>query len=250
MSILIRIKRSFHSAQREFVLDVALQTQARRIAILGPSGSGKTLTLQAISGLMRPETGLIRVNQSIFYCSTTGVNLCPQERRLAYLLQDYGLFPHLTVAQNISFGLKRGIFNASRKWVPTEAQRWVEAFELQAILSNYPHEISGGQKQRTALARALAVRPDLLLLDEPLAALDMDLRVRMRQELLQLQQRVDIPSIIITHDPEDAIVLADEVYKMAEGKIQGRWAPEDLRAEIELSNERITTEWQRLGKGV
>ena len=246
MSVSIRIYRSFRNAHREFVLDVELQPQAQRIAILGPSGSGKTLTLQAISGLISPEAGLIRVHNTVLYCSKTGVNVPPQQRRLAYLLQDYGLFPHLTVAQNISFGLKRGILNASKKWVPPEAQRWIEAFELQAILNNYPHEISGGQKQRTALARALAVRPALLLLDEPLAALDMDLRVRMRQELLQLQQRVSIPSIIITHDPEDAIVLADEVYKMAEGKIQGRCAPEDLRAEIELGNERIATELQRL----
>ncbi|GGE59940.1 molybdate transport system ATP-binding protein [Paenalcaligenes hominis] len=245
MSVYINIQRALTNATREFLLDIKLETQAHRIALFGPSGSGKTLTIQAVSGLMSPDSGEIRVNDKLFFCSATGINMPPQERQLAYLLQDYGLFPHLTVAQNISFGLKRGWLNPAKKWVPDGAKRWVDAFDLHAILGNYPYEISGGQKQRTALARALAVSPELLLLDEPLAALDMDLRVRMRQELSQLQKRLDIPSIIITHDPEDAIVLADEVYRIADGKIQGRCTPEELSQEIELSSERLAAELQR-----
>lgn len=236
MSVYIDIQRTLTNANREFVLDVQLETQARRIALFGPSGSGKTLTIQAVSGLMSPDSGEIRVNGSVFFSTKEGINIPPQERQLAYLLQDYGLFPHLTVAQNISFGLKRGLLNPSKKWVPNGAKQWIEAFELHAILGNYPSEISGGQKQRTALARALAVSPGLLLLDEPLAALDSNLRVRMREELLQLQHRLDIPSIIITHDPEDAIVLADEVYKIADGKIQGYCSPRELMSHSHLDN--------------
>lgn len=242
MSVCIHIKRAFENKNRQFLLDIKLETTAHRIALFGPSGSGKTLTIQAVSGLLTPDEGEIRVNNKLFFCSKTHINLAPQERRLAYLLQDYGLFPHLTVAQNISFGLKKGFLNPSKSWVPASAKRWVDAFELGAILNSYPNEISGGQKQRTALARALAISPELVLLDEPLAALDINLRVKMRQELSELQRRLAIPSIIITHDPEDAIVLADEVYRIADGKIVAQCSPEQLSRDIELSSERLAAE--------
>lgn len=248
MGVSLHIQRTFKQESQFFNLDVRLETQAQRIAILGPSGSGKTLTLQSIAGLIRPEQGYIQVHDTCFFCSERKVNMAPQARRLAYLQQDYALLPHLTVAQNISFGLKKGWFNPSRKWVSAVAQYWIEAFELQPILGSYPHEISGGQKQRTALARALVLKPDLILLDEPLAALDMGLRVRMRQELLQVQQRLKIPSIIITHDPEDAVVLADEIYMMAAGSIQGRCAPNDLQDEIALSTQRLEIELQQFAQ--
>lgn len=231
MSVYIEIQRSIQVAVRHFELDIKINTQAQRIALFGPSGSGKTLTIQAMAGLLTPDSGEVRINNTVLFNSATGINIIPQKRKLAYLLQDYGLFPHLTVGQNISFGLHKGFFNPSKKWLPTEAKRWVDAFELAPILNNYPAEISGGQKQRTALARALAVAPELLLLDEPLAALDSHLRVRMRQELAQLQHKLDIPSIIITHDPEDALMLADEVYKIADGKIVEQCSPTELMAQ-------------------
>lgn len=232
MSVYIEIQRSIQVAARHFELDIKINTQAQRIALFGPSGSGKTLTIQAMAGLLTPDSGEVRINNTVLFNSATGINIIPQKRKLAYLLQDYGLFPHLTVGQNISFGLHKGFFNPSKKWLPTEAKRWVDVFELAPILNNYPAEISGGQKQRTALARALAVAPELLLLDEPLAALDSHLRVRMRQELAQLQHKLDIPSIIITHDPEDALMLADEVYKIADGKIVEQCSPTELMAQI------------------
>lgn len=232
MSVYIEIQRSIQVAARHFELDIKINTQAQRIALFGPSGSGKTLTIQAMAGLLTPDSGEVRINNTVLFNSATGINIIPQKRKLAYLLQDYGLFPHLTVGQNISFGLHKGFFNPSKKWLPTEAKRWVDVFELAPILNNYPAEISGGQKQRTALARALAVAPELLLLDEPLAALDSHLRVRMRQELAQLQHKLGIPSIIITHDPEDALMLADEVYKIADGKIVEQCSPTELMAQI------------------
>ena len=228
MSVHIHIEHALRSASRCFELNIQLQTQAPRIALFGPSGSGKTLTIQAIAGLLTPKAGRIEVNGKVFFDAAQKINQPPQQRKLAYLLQDYGLFPHLTVKQNIAFGLSQGFLNPSKRGLPKEAMYWVQAFELEAILNNYPDEISGGQKQRTALARALAVAPELLLLDEPLTALDMNLRVRMRQELAQLQQKLAIPSIIITHDPADAIMLADEVYCIAEGRIVGQCHPDDL----------------------
>ncbi|MGB6102715.1 MAG: ATP-binding cassette domain-containing protein [Pusillimonas sp.] len=224
----VNIMRRVFSGKREFTLDIQLQSSATRIALFGPSGSGKTLTVQALSGLMRPDSGVIRVNGLTLYDSQQGIFLAPQERKLGYLQQDYGLFPHLTVQQNIGFGLKKGLLNPRRHTLPATAQRWVEAFELQNVLQSYPREISGGQKQRTALARALSVRPRLLLLDEPLSALDAGLRHKMREELAALQATLQIPTILITHDPEDAIVLADEVHQILDGRIVGSCHPSEL----------------------
>lgn len=228
----LKVYRELHAGSRSFTLDVTLQSDARRIALFGPSGSGKSLTIRAIAGLLRPQRGHIVVNGVTLYDEAQGVYLSPQARRLGYLQQDYGLFPHLTVAQNIAFGLKRGLFNpARRREVPASAQRWVDAFELGPILGSYPSEISGGQRQRVALARALAVKPRLLLLDEPLGALDVGLRKRMREELLALQSQLDIPTILITHDPLDVQVLADHVFQVCDGHIVGHCNPTELVAQ-------------------
>lgn len=226
--ISMNIVRRVFSGKREFTLDVQLQSKARRIALFGPSGSGKTLTVQAISGLMRPDNGHIQVGEVTLYDEQQGVFLPPQERKLGYLQQDYGLFPHLTVEQNIGFGLKRGLLNPRRHRLPAQAQRWVKAFELDSVLQSYPREISGGQKQRTALARALSVEPRLLLLDEPLSALDAGLRQKMREELAALQVKLQIPTVLITHDPEDVIMLADEVHLVRDGRIVGVCHPSEV----------------------
>jgi molybdate transport system ATP-binding protein len=145
---------------------------------------------------------------------------------VAYLFQDYALFPHLTVAQNIAFGLRRGWLNPPKREVGPEARRWVDAFELGSIVGSYPNEISGGQKQRVALARALTLQPDILLLDEPFSALDSQLRGKMRQELNVLQRQLDVPMLLITHDPADVDALADEVFEVRDGKVRRR--DEDL----------------------
>lgn len=226
--ISLRIERDLLAGGRQFRLDVQIESSVRRIVLFGPSGSGKTLTAQAIAGLLRPDRGHIRVGEATLYDSGQGVFLAPQQRKLGYLQQDYGLFPHLTVAQNIVFGLRKGWFNPRRNSMPDTARRWVDAFELGAVLQSYPAQISGGQKQRTALARALAVEPRLLLLDEPLSALDFGLRHKMREELASLQATLEIPTILITHDPEDARMLADQVYYMEHGRIVGESDPGHL----------------------
>ena len=226
--ISVHIQRRVLSGKREFNLNVQLASQAQRIALFGPSGSGKTLTLQAIAGLMRPDSGSIQVGDMTLYDAAQGICLPAQHRKLGYLQQDYGLFPHLTVEQNIGFGLARGWLNPKRHNLPESASRWVKAFELEDVLQSYPGEISGGQKQRTALARALSVAPRLLLLDEPLSALDAGLRQKMREELADLQSRLQIPTVLITHDPEDAMMLADEVYLIRDGCITGVCRPSEL----------------------
>ncbi|WP_238891392.1 ATP-binding cassette domain-containing protein [Achromobacter insuavis] len=222
MSVDLRIRKNMVSGDRHFSLDVAFSSASKRIALFGPSGAGKSLTLRAVAGLLRPDAGRIEVNGRLLFDSDARVSVAPQARRVAYLFQDYALFPHLTVAQNIAFGSRRGWLNPPRRAVSAEARRWVDAFELGAIVGSYPHEISGGQKQRVALARALMLKPEILLLDEPFSALDSQLRGKMRQELNTLQRQLDVPMLLITHDPADVEALADEVFEVRDGKVRRR----------------------------
>lgn len=195
-----------------FTLDAALMTDAARIAIIGASGSGKTLFMQAIAGLYTPDGGHIRVNGATFF--DVGHNLPAARRNIAYLFQDYALFSHLTVAQNIAFGLRSGWRNPIRRSQPPEVAAWLERLHIAHIAEHYPAQLSGGQQQRTALARALIRRPALLLLDEPFSALDTGLRAEMRQLVADLQRDYHIPLILISHDPADAQALGDDIYQM------------------------------------
>lgn len=216
----VHITRTVQADQRKFLLDIQLTSAHSHISLYGPSGAGKSLTVQAIAGLLTPQHGRITFNDVVFFDSERCIDLSPQKRRIGYLAQDYSLFPHLTVKQNIAFGLKSGWRNVARRFeLPQASQRWVEAFELESVLHSYPDEISGGQKQRVALARALVTDPAVLILDEPLAALDIPLRKKMRAELARIQRRLSIPSVLITHDPEDAAALSEHVYRIDDGKV-------------------------------
>jgi molybdate transport system ATP-binding protein len=213
------IRKTLRAGKQSFQLDVRLKTDSQRIVILGPSGSGKSLTLKAIAGLLRPDAGHIRIDDRVLFDAGRGIDLAPQKRELAYVFQDYALFPHLTVRQNIAFPLVRGWFNPRRHQGYEQADYWCEAFQLRHLAEQYPDELSGGQKQRTALARALVTRPRALLLDEPFAALDPALRALMRTELKDLQHRLQVPMVLITHDPEDAAVFGDHVVDLRDGRI-------------------------------
>lgn len=228
MTVSVDIRRTVVSGPREFVLNVAFESDERRIALFGPSGSGKTLTVRAIAGLMRPDSGHIEISGRVFFDSEKRVDLAPQARRAGYLFQEYGLFPHLTVAQNICFGLTKRWRNPRRNDLPDGARKWISAFELKSLIHSYPSEISGGQQQRVALARALAVEPDILLLDEPLAALDADLRKKMRAELTALLSGLAIPMILITHERADVLALADQVFRIHDGGITSLCRPDEL----------------------
>lgn len=219
MSIEVHIRKELRAAARVFQLDIAFTSESQRIVLYGPSGAGKSLTLKAIAGLMTPDTGKISLNQRPLFDPAQDINLRPQQRNVAYLFQDYALFPHLNVAQNIAFGLRRGCFNLRRPSAHPAVNRWLQAFGLSTIATNYPSQISGGQRQRVALARALVTQPDILLLDEPFAALDLSLRQHMRHELSELQQRLQVPMLIITHDPADVEVLGDAVFELRNGMI-------------------------------
>ncbi|MBC3871272.1 ABC transporter ATP-binding protein [Undibacterium oligocarboniphilum] len=214
-----RIYKTFRSAQRQFVLDIQWQSDSQRLVILGESGAGKSLTLQAMAGLIRPDQGHIQIGGRTLFDAATEINLAPQMRHLAYVFQDYALFPHLNVRQNIEFGLRRGWRNPDRKNSDPQVGYWLDLFSLHAVAHQFPHELSGGQKQRTALARALISKPAALLLDEPFAALDPVLRIAMRCELDALQQSLQVPMVLITHDQRDADVFGEEVLQLRHGQL-------------------------------
>src|SRR5216117_4369198 len=165
-----------------FTLDVRWEADQSVIGLFGPSGAGKTLTLQCLAGLMRPDAGRIVVGDRVFFDAAAGVDLPPQARRIGYVFQGYALFPHLTVVKNIGFGLS----DRSRGERARRSAEVIERLGLGGFERRYPRELSGGQRQRVALGRALAIDPALLLLDEPLSALDAPLRRALRDELRAL----------------------------------------------------------------
>ncbi|MRT29127.1 sulfate/molybdate ABC transporter ATP-binding protein [Herbaspirillum sp. CAH-3] len=219
MSVDLHLQKELRAADRVFSLDITLASNSQRIVLYGPSGSGKSLTLKAIAGLMRPDSGHIRIQGRTLFDSTQGIDVRVQERNVAYLFQDYALFPHLTVAQNIAFGLARGSVNLRRPAEHPAVRQWLQAFELDTIAHSRPSQISGGQRQRVALARALVAEPDMLLLDEPFSALDLSLRQRMRAELAELQTRLQVPMLLITHDPADVEALGQTVFELRDGRL-------------------------------
>ncbi len=185
-------------------------------ALFGPSGCGKTTVLRCLAGLERPNDGVIEFDGRPWFRSTPPLSLSPQQRDIGFLFQDYALFPHLTVAQNIGFGLQ-GDGDSNRHG---RVDQMLELFELSGLEPRYPHQISGGQQQRVALARVLARQPKLLLLDEPLSALDATLREQLRRELRRLLAEFGIPVVVVTHDRTEAIALADQVAVMESGRIR------------------------------
>lgn len=219
MKLSVDIHKTLRSREREFHLHATFVAVDDLAVIFGPSGSGKSLTIQAIAGLVAPDHGRIQVADRLLFDSSAQVNLPARTREVGYLFQDYALFPHLTVRENIAYPLKKpwqwGIPAAIRD----EVEAMMESFEIAQLAGNHPHELSGGQKQRVALARALIKRPSVLLLDEPFSALDATLRQRMRLELLELRQRFDVPLVVITHDPADVEVFGDTLVVFEQGRV-------------------------------
>jgi len=199
----------------DFRLDVAFTAEDGLTVLFGPSGSGKSLTLQAIAGIIRPESGRIVIDGQALYDSARRLHLSPQARHIGYVPQHYALFPHLTAQENISFGLAR----LPRREQERRTKELITLFGLQSLTHRRPRELSGGQQQRVALARALAMQPRLLLLDEPFAALDALLRAALRRELAQAQVRWGITTLLVTHDLADAFALSQQVVVYDNGQV-------------------------------
>lgn len=190
------------------------------ITLLGPSGCGKTTNLRMIAGLLDPSEGEILIGGK-------RVNDVPiHKRNLGLVFQNYALFPHKTVAENVAFGLKYRDVPANE--IPKRVQDALELVQLPHVGGRYPKELSGGQQQRIALARAIVIEPDVLLLDEPLSALDANLREDMRVELKRIQERIGVTTVFVTHDQSEALAMSDQIVVMSEGRVEQVGAPEEV----------------------
>jgi molybdate transport system ATP-binding protein len=220
MRLEIDIRKTLRSRDRTFMLEAAFSSQDDLTVIFGASGSGKSLTIQSIAGLVRPDSGRIAVGGEVLFDDSQGVDLPTRERKIGYLFQDYALFPHLTVQENIAYPLKKTWYFGLLPGQRQEVAEIMAAFEITHLADSMPSELSGGQRQRVALARALIKKPSILLLDEPFSALDSMLRHRMRLELLEIRQKFAVPLVVITHDPADVEVFADTLVVFENGGVK------------------------------
>ena len=215
----IQLQYGRHQALRGVDLDVA---KGEFVALLGPSGCGKTSLLRTVAGFVQPQAGRVHLN------GRNVAGLAPRQRNIGIVFQSYALFPHMTVRDNVRFGL------ACRHVPRAEAERRTAAVlalvDLAPLADRRPKQLSGGQQQRVALARAIVIEPDLLLLDEPLGALDKQLRVQMQTELKALQRRLGVTAVFVTHDQEEAMSMADRIVVMRDGSIAQLDTPERLFA--------------------
>ncbi len=219
-----RKNRKWKEEKPSFSMHCSFDTDSEFAVLFGCSGSGKTTALRCIAGLEKPDAGTIRINGKLYFDSKKKVNLPPQKRKIGYMFQENALFPHMNVRQNVEFGLKG--LNSTDK-----ANRVDEMLSLAGIEElefSYPDALSGGQKQKVALARALAPDPEVLLLDEPFSSLDTVVRLKLRKELRTVQRRLGIPVIFITHDPVEAFTMADRMVVFDNGKVQQLGSPEDV----------------------
>lgn len=217
-----QIRKSLHGAHGDFVLDVSLQVgEGEFLALYGPSGVGKTTLLRCLAGLEIPEWGSLVVAGETWLDTAGAVRLAPQQRRVGYMFQDYALFPNMTVRENLEFARRKGV---DKKRVDT----LLDLMELGQLQSRKPAMLSGGQKQRVALARALASDPRVLLLDEPLSALDPEIRGRLQDEILRLQRHFGVTAIIVSHDVGEVYKLAQRVMVLEAGRVVRQGSPSEV----------------------
>ena len=199
-----------------FTLDLDLKVDNRIMVLWGPSGAGKTTVLNCLAGLVKPSSGFIKINNRMLYSSGEKINVSVRFRNIGYLFQDYALFPHMTVKQNVLYGLK--CKKHARGESAPDPLELLDSFGVGHLVDRYPRQLSGGEKQRVALARALIVQPELLLLDEPFSALDKTTKQNLRRELKKLHRQWRIPFVLVTHDEEDAGFLGDRILFLENGQ--------------------------------
>ena len=207
----VRVKRKLPG----FTLDVAFSVNQEILAILGPSGSGKTMTLQCISGLVRPDEGYVKLNGKVLLDTAKGINLPARTRKVGFVFQNYALFPHLTVSQNIGYGIR----HLAAKEIKDRVSELLEKMNIQRLGDRYPRQLSAGQQQRVAVARALAPEPEVLLLDEPFSALDSLVKERLQLELQTLHRFYRGNMLFVTHDLTEGYKFSSKIAVFESGRI-------------------------------
>jgi molybdate transport system ATP-binding protein len=239
----VHLKKQFKTGGRvSFMLDASFVVQQGIAVLFGPSGSGKTTILRSIAGLVNPDDGKIELGSQVYFDSAAGINLPIQKRRVGFVFQDYLLFPHLNALQNVGYGI-RSVSSSERR---DRARHVLELLGIGDVADRYPRELSGGEQQRVALARALASDPAVLLLDEPLSALDVTTRVRLLEEIVDAQRKSRIPFLYVTHSPVDAVRAGDSALILDSGRVvqEGKPAevfnaPQNLAVSRAVGNENV-----------
>lgn len=214
MVLTVKIKKKL----KNFILDVDFSTEAGCMGILGASGSGKSMTLKCIAGIETPDEGIIILDDQVLFDSEKGINLKPQERRVGYLFQSYALFPNMTVAENLAIGWKTRHPSAGINEVTAQVSEMIQRFHLSGLEKQYPNNLSGGEQQRTAMARMLLSEPEVLLFDEPFSALDTYLKEELQAELRKTMQEFNGISILVTHSRDEVYKLSDTLLVMEDGR--------------------------------
>jgi len=209
------LQADFKLKLRHFELQAKLQVAEEILVLVGPSGAGKTTILKCLAGLLTPSVGTILINGRTVYSSADKINLPARKRRVGYVFQEYALFPHMTVEKNVLYGLG----NKKKRNYSFQVDEMLEMLGILHLKNRFPAHISGGEKQRVALARALMAEPEIMLLDEPLSALDPEIRSELQQELKKIQKQWKIPFVLVTHDPREAEILGDQIIKIDRGRL-------------------------------
>ena len=231
---------------KEFTLEVDVEIQSQVTAIFGPSGAGKTSLLDLVAGLRSPKCALIQLNDRVLTNTARGLNVSARSREIGYVPQDLALFPHLSVRGNLLFGYKAASNSLFR------FEHVIDVMEIQPLLSRGVTDLSGGEKQRVALARALLTAPRLVLLDEPLASLDLKLKAKIIPFLCRVRDEFHLPMLYVTHDPAEAAALCDEVLVLERGRFVRQGKPEgifvDFPATLAADGHSRRVEWLKLGE--
>jgi molybdate transport system ATP-binding protein len=206
------------------VIDVHIQAADGVTVLFGPSGAGKTSILRAVAGILIPDEGRITLGETVFFDSATGVNIPMQRRGVGYVFQNHLLFPHLTAEQNALYGAR----DDARKSARERVRELFAMMEIEETVARRPHELSGGEQQRVALARALATEPAIMLLDEPLSAVDAATRARLTEEIADIQQRTGVPFLYVTHNHTEALRLGKTMILIDGGKVTQQGDPKSI----------------------